>query len=119
MDNVNKFTVENVPEKIQKLMDVNNAAAATPPLAKNGIYTGKSNMYFNKNYAFSSAKELYYTMVHEFNHVSQHALLSGLPVSSFNNSLFNHVKEFTAYSHSASLGSGNYGGYGAEGYYVI
>ncbi|WP_236636873.1 RHS repeat-associated core domain-containing protein [Sinomicrobium soli] len=115
MENVRNFTTENVPENMQKLMDSNGAAAATPALQKGGVFTGRSDMYFNKNLAFSSAKELYYTMVHEFNHVSQHALLRGLSVSDFSSSLFGHVKEFTAYSHVSSLGSTNYGGYGAGG----
>lgn len=117
MDNVKSFTTENVPENIQQLLDTNGATDGTPPILANGKFTGKSHMFFNKNLAFRSAKELYYTMVHEFNHVSQHAILKGLNYSDFGGSLFRQLKEYTAYSHSASLGSSNYGGFARGGPY--
>lgn len=62
-------------------MDENGAAGASPALAKNGKFTGYSKMYFNRNLAFSSVKQLYYTMAHEFMHVSQHAILEGVSTS--------------------------------------
>ena len=107
MKNVKNFTVENVSEKWQTILDVNGAAAATSPLTKNGIYTGQSNMYFNKNLAFTSAKRLFYTMVHEFNHVSQHALMTG---TTYAKDLL-ELSEYHAYNHQSSLGDSNYGGF--------
>ncbi len=68
-------------KKMQTLMDENGAAGASPALAKNGKFTGYSKMYFNRNLAFSSVKQLYYTMAHEFMHVSQHAILEGVSTS--------------------------------------
>ncbi len=112
MENVNKFTVENVSENMQLLMDNKGAGAATVPLAKNRIFTGNSNMYFNKNLAFTSAKELYYTMTHEFIHVSQHALLEGISTNIIT-SAFVELQELSAYSYQSSLGSSNYGGFNA------
>lgn len=106
MKHVGKFTVENVPEFMQDLMDVNGAYAATPALRQKGtgLYTGRSNMYFNKNLAFSSAKRLFYTMAHEFNHVSQHALLKGFSYSAYSGKLFSDLKEFHAYNYQSRVG---------------
>ena len=57
-------------------------------------------------------------MGHEFQHVSQHALLQGVSVASVKSTLFSHVKEFTAYSYGNSLGNPfSTGGYGPGGPY--
>ena len=77
MDHVGKFTVENVPANHQAVLDRAGAAARTVPLSKGGVFTGNSNVYFNKNLAFISAKRLFFTMGHEFVHVSQFASLAG------------------------------------------
>jgi len=111
MDKLKIFTVENVPKRIQNLMVSKGAAAATPPLSKNGLLTGYSNMYFNKNLAFTSAKELFYTMAHEFNHVSQHALLIG--VTARDAKQYYLLREYHAYNYQSHLGSRNYGGFTA------
>ncbi len=115
MEYVKDFTVENVPAKIQLLMDRNDAAAATPFLLTSDrkFFTGRSSIYFNKNLAFGSAKDLYYTMAHEFIHVSQHALLKGLPYAEFQSEIFKGLKEYSAYNFQSHLGSTNYGTYSA------
>ncbi len=64
-----------------------------------GLYTGSSNMYFNET-AFSSAKRLFYTMAHEFNHVSQHALMAG---TSYIKGLI-ELQEYHAYNYQHYLG---------------
>lgn len=69
-------------------------------------------MYFNKNIAFSSAKALYYTMGHEFVHVSQYASLAGKASSIFKQDGFIDMLEYHAYSYEYNvLGSSNYGGF--------
>lgn len=102
-----------MPENIQNLMSQNYARAASPPILKEGKFTGRSSIYFNRNFAFSSAKELYYTMTHEFMHVSQHALLKGVNTS-INTFAFRELQELSAYSYETSLGSSNYGGFTAQ-----
>lgn len=105
MNNVKAFTVENVPSQTQARMDANNAPAATKPLSfsKTGKLTGMSNVYFNKNLAFSSAKQLFFTMGHEFIHVSQFAALAGQS-SSILTPDFLDMLDFHAYSCQNLLG---------------
>jgi len=108
MENVGKFTVENVPSNHQSALDANGAAARTVALSKGGVFTGNSNVYFNKNLAFTSAKRLFFTMGHEFIHVSQFASLAGLSTDIVSVRLL----DFHAYSYEYNvLGSGNYGGF--------
>jgi RHS repeat-associated protein len=113
MDKVSKFTTENVPAELQLKMDQAGAPGATGYLQRGGVLTGRSNVYFNKNLAFSSAKQLYFTMGHELVHVSQYAALAGQPTSILKQSFvyngqtirFNHgMMEFHAYSYENSLG---------------
>ncbi|GAB1403565.1 hypothetical protein MASR1M74_07430 [Lentimicrobium sp.] len=113
MDKVGKFTTENVPAELQLKMDQAGAPGATRYLQRGGVLTGRSNVYFNKNLAFSSAKQLYFTMGHELVHVSQYAALAGQPTSILRQSFvyngqtvrFNHdLMEFHAYSYQNSLG---------------
>jgi RHS repeat-associated protein len=107
MGNVSVFTVENVPQDVQNSMDLNRAFASTHGENINDIFTGKSNVYFNKNNAFTSAKQLFITMGHEFVHVSQYAALAGQHVSLVNKSFVN-VMEYWAYSfQAAKLGAQN------------
>ena len=107
MENVSVFTVENVPQDVQNSMDLNSAFASTHGENINDIFTGKSNVYFNKNNAFTSAKQLFITMGHEFVHVSQYAALAGQHVSLVNKSFVN-VMEYWAYSfQAAKLGAQN------------
>lgn len=113
MESVNKFTVENVPTDIQAAMDAANAPGATRFFQKGGLISGRSNIYFNRNLAFTSAKQLYYTMGHELLHASQYASLVGQPTSLINEHFifdgspvyFNHdLLEFHAYNYQYSLG---------------
>ena len=60
-------------------------------------------MYFNASRAFSSAKELFFTMGHELVHVSQIAALAGQSGSLVTES-FRNMMEFQAYSYEAFLG---------------
>ena len=103
MNNVNVFTVENVHLEYQSMMTANNARAGTRPLSVDKILTGNSNVYFNKDLAFTSAEQLFYTMGHEFIHVSQYAALAGLPAS-IRTTDFISMLEYHAYSYEHSLG---------------
>ena len=80
MDNVERFTVENVPQKTQDKMDAEGAAASTNGLygSVSDIFTRMSYMYFNKNRCFESPFKLYITMGHEFVHVSQYDYLGSI-----------------------------------------
>ena len=103
MENIKKFTVENVPEKSQQAMMRNNAPAATVAFrTKSGLFTGESNVYFNKHLAFSSSKQLFFSMGHEFVHVSQYSVLAGLSHKLTVD--FVDMLEFHAYSFQNSLG---------------
>lgn len=107
MNNVKAFTVENVPESHltgKSGLITNNAPAKTVPLSVNKVFTGNSNVYFNKNLAFSSAKQLFFTMGHEFVHVSQFAALAGQSTSLLSQPGFIDLLEFHAYSYQHSLG---------------
>ena len=77
MDKVKEFTVEKVSETTQANMDAIQAPAQTNGMyGKNSdVFTGFSKMYFNKNFCFRNAFELFKTMGHEFVHVSQYAYL--------------------------------------------
>jgi RHS repeat-associated protein len=110
MDRVNAFTVENVPQNHltgKNGLYTNGAPAKTVPLSVNKVFTGNSNVYFNNNLAFSSAKQLFFTMGHEFVHVSQFAALAGQSTSLLSQPGFMDILEFHAYSFSNGLGGGN------------
>ena len=113
MKNINKFTVENVPENTF-IGDNAKAAGATSALVgkTSGKISNFSNVYFNKLEAFNSAKRLFYTMGHEFVHVSQYAALAGQEVSIIRDAVFRDMLDFHAYSYEYNvLGSSNYGGF--------
>ena len=55
------FTVENVPATVQLEMDAAKAMGGTRPTSIGGKLTGYSRVYFNKNLAFSSAKQMFRT----------------------------------------------------------
>ena len=107
MNNVKAFTVENVPESEltgKSGLITNNAPAKTVPISVNNVFTGNSNVYFNKNLAFSSAKQLFFTIGHEFVHVSQFAALAGQSTKLLFQPGFIDLLEFHAYSYQHSLG---------------
>jgi hypothetical protein len=89
------------------------AAGATQAYSKGGFFTGKSNVYFHPERAFTSAKQLFYTMGHEFIHVSQYAALAGVSTEIYNYD-FSEMLEYHAYSYEVSIGSSNYGGFTKE-----
>ena len=110
MDKVRAFTVENVPESHltgRNGLITNKAPAKTVPFSVNKgidrILSGYSNVYFNKALAFSSAKQLFFAMGHEFIHVSQFAALAGQSASILTPD-FITMLEFHAYSYQNSLG---------------
>lgn len=102
MDKVKAFTVENVPDNVF-VGEGADAAGATRAISRGGILTGRSNVYFNKDLAFSSAKQLFFTMGHEFVHVSQFAALAGQSASILTPD-FISMLEFHAYGYQNSLG---------------
>ena len=113
MGRVNKFTVEHVPAYLQAAMDTGKGPGDTRFLQKGSGLRGRSNIYFNKNLAFTSAKQLYYAMGHELLHASQYATLAGQSASLMNQHFifegnpvfFNHdLLEYHAYSYQHSLG---------------
>lgn len=103
MDKVVNFTVENVPNNYLQSFAKNGAAARTVPLSKGGVYTGNSNVYFNKNVIFNSAKDLFFTMGHEFIHVSQIASLGGLADNLISQPGFVDILEYHASSYEHSV----------------
>ena len=121
MEYVKAFTVENVSANMKARLDANMVAAATSPLtvltvpnsklsdydklqayAKNNsielkFCTGNSCVYFNRDLAFTSAKQLFYTMGHELVHVSQNiACKNEMYLEKISN--FVTLKEYFAYS---------------------
>ena len=111
MEHVPVFTVENVPQDQLIAMNKAGAAAKTAPISINEVLTGNSEMYFHHTNAFSSAKRLFFTMGHEFVHVSQIASLAGQSTSVLTAGLL-EVMEYHAYSYEYTrLGSKNYGGF--------
>ena len=106
MDKIKAFSVENVPEKYVKSLINNNANGVTIPLSQRGILSGNSLVYFNKATAFSSARQLFFTMGHEFIHVSQFAALAGQSSGILTRD-FMSMLDFHAYSYGASLGASN------------
>ncbi len=104
MNNVKAFTVEHVPVTVQESMEAIGAPGSTAAISKGGKLTGMSHVYFNKNLAFRSAKQLFFTMGHELVHVSQFAALADQPATLVRNPDFLDVLDFHAYSYQHSLG---------------
>ncbi len=107
MNNAKSFTVENVPQKHltgKSGLITNNAPAKTVPLSIKKVLTGNSNVYFNKELAFSSAKQLFFTMGHELVHVSQFASLAGQSSSILSQPGFIDLLEYHAYSYQHFIG---------------
>jgi len=105
MENINKFTTENVPDWV---FNNNDELGLTSPLIEKNLdtgeqfLTGKSNVYFSSR-AFSSAKQLFFTMGHEFIHVSQYAIFAGTAWSEVNTQTFRDIMEFYAYNYQGTL----------------
>lgn len=113
------FTVEDVPDKVMQTMKDKGAAAATMPLSgsTSGKLNGNSVIYFNGNKCFDSARDLFYTMGHEFVHVSQFAALAGLPREIYNNIWeFHDMLDYHAWNYQYVLQGDYY--YGAQPNYI-
>jgi hypothetical protein len=112
LENVNNFTVENLSEAAIKHFKSNPAVSgATTPLyvKRDGVIVsnGRSNVYFNKNIAFSSAKQLYKTIGHELIHVNQFSLLAGQTPATINS--LRNLMEFQPYNGQPLFGATNIG----------
>ena len=103
IDLLDAFSVEDVPHNYQMDMDAIGAPGITVPTIDNNIIKGKSSVYFNKNLAFSSAKQLFFTMGHEFVHVSQFGALAN-NASKLLTSDFLDMLDYHAYSYQNALG---------------
>lgn len=114
MKNIEVFTVENVPRDVQARMQAANAPAATRARILSGKFTGNSEVYFNGNIAFSSAKQLFYSMGHEFIHVSQYAALMGQPASILGQKGFKDMLDFHAYNYQNTLGGTKYSSFARD-----
>ncbi len=99
MDKVGDFTTENIPSGINMIDKNGNLAyGRTVPTSLNSKFTGISDVYFSK-IAFSSAKQLFVTMGHEFVHVNQFAVLAGQSSSLMKNAGFMEFIEHQAYQY--------------------
>jgi len=99
MNKVGNFTTENIPSHVKMIDKAGNPAyGRTIPRELNGKFSGISDVYFSKS-AFSSAKQLFVTMGHEFVHVNQFAALAGYSYSLLNNKGFVEVIELQAYNY--------------------
>ncbi len=110
IESINKFTVENVSLKDQTIMDADGAFAWTKSssIKSTGILTGKSNVYFNKNLAFTSYRTLFDTMGHELVHVSQISYLGSIGANkSILTADFIQLMEYGAYSYKGTSGFAN------------
>jgi len=112
MDKINKFTVDAGNTFTGD--DGKGAFGATRALSEfgTGKLTGSSNVYFNREVAFSSAKRLFFSMGHELVHVSQFASLAGQQSSLlqqsfiYNDEIFNfgNLMDYHAYSYQNAIG---------------
>jgi hypothetical protein len=105
MDKLDAFSVEHLSKEATDIFKANpETDAITFAGSKNGLFSGRSAMYFNSN-AFSSSKQLFFTMGHEFIHVSQFAYLGSVRANfSLNESkVFHDMLEYHAYTYQSSL----------------
>ena len=100
MDRIKEFTVEKVPREKQLVLKENGAMAVTIPTYLKGIVTGNCYVYFSPK-AFSSAKQLYITMGHEFVHVSNYltAARMGFSKADVKSLAFLEMTEYWAYKY--------------------
>jgi RHS repeat-associated protein len=106
MEYIDAFSVENLSTTAIAHFNANpEVSGITIPKSANGLLTGRSDVFFALK-TFSSAKQLFFTMGHEFIHVSQFASLTGTSVSLVNNPLFGEMLEYHAYSYQNAIGGG-------------
>lgn len=97
MDHLDAFSVEHVPSDKMENMIAKKATASTSPISNGIVLSGRSKVYFNMNLCFKSSKSLYYSMGHEFVHVSQFAALKGLPTWVYYCKEFYNMLDYYAY----------------------
>ncbi len=114
MDNIDVFSIENIPEKRLKSLDASNARAVTVTKSVGGKFTGRSSVYFHPVRAVSSAKQLFLTMGHELMHVSQYTTLIGQSSSLMSSKGFQNMLDYYAYSYEAILGGSNLNSFSQE-----
>ena len=111
MDKINNFSVENLSDNAKNYFASGKADGLTSPLYQriDGqlIATGRSNVYFNPDTAFTSANQLFKVMGHELIHVSQISYMAG-ETSTFINSV-RDMMEFHAYNYQSAIGAGSVG----------
>jgi hypothetical protein len=105
MEYVKKFVVENLDKEYYFHND-DKLGGRTIPLLNHGMLTGNSNVYFNDNYVFNSPETLFYTMGHEFVHVSQFAELKGVERDIMSDPDFIMTLEYHANAWGLSVGCG-------------
>jgi RHS repeat-associated protein len=84
-----------------------NYPGAAIPDFKNGLFSGKGTLYFNKELAFTSAEKLFRTMGHELVHLSQFAGLAGESARLWKLDIFRDMLDHHAVKYTNLLG-GNY-----------
>ena len=109
MESIVNFSVEHLSLKAIEYFEKYSAFGLTDPVFNGNELTGKSSVYFSTN-AFSSAKQLFLTMGHEFVHVSNYitAASFGLKKADVFSKAYYEMTEFQAYSFQASMGGNNW-----------
>ena len=102
-DKLDAFSVEHVPPDKMENLIASKAPASTSPISKGGMLTGRSKMYFYNKLCFKSAKTLFYSMGHEFVHVSQFAVLEGMPKWVYYCKEFYEMLDYYAYGYEDVL----------------
>ena len=108
MDNIIKMSIDNPGEHLESMIK-EGATGVTVPQELDGLLTGKSSVYFNRA-NIADLKELFFSMGHEFVHVSQISVLQG-ELSSIINEDFIKLMDFHAYNFEAHLGKTQFGMY--------
>lgn len=106
MDNIIKMSIDNPGEHLESMIK-EGATGVTVPQELDGLLTGKSSVYFNRA-NIADLKELFFSMGHEFVHVSQISVLQG-ELSSIINEDFIKLMDFHAYNFEAHLGKTQFG----------
>ena len=104
MNQINDFSVENIEEHIESMIENGALAKTVPERITNPkgliVLSGRSSVYFNPA-AFENARHLYYTMGHEFVHVSQINAMIGY------STIPTDLMEYWAYDFQNNIGGGD------------
>lgn len=107
MDNIIKMSIDNPGTHLESMIK-EGAAGVTVPEELDGLLTGKSSVLFNRA-NIADLKELFFTMGHEFVHVSQISVLQGELSSIVKDAGFQSLMDFHAYNYEAYLGKAQFG----------